>query len=101
MPGMLEEQSSPELVRILAREEGKFVNETLDGKAGVGVSHRAPPLNRNVDLSLVIFDRQIRNRVREIVGAFDGRGVVAFFVHHALKLCSREYRLTHKAGSPT
>ena len=78
------------------REGGELVDETLGRKAGMRMAHRAPPLDRNVDFSLVVLDCQIGNRIGEIVGALDGRGIVSLFLHHALELCSSKYRLTHE-----
>jgi hypothetical protein len=83
------------------REGGEFVNETLGCEGSVRVSHRSPPLNRNVHFRLVILDRQVRNGVRQIVGALDGCGIVSLLGHHALERCSRKYRLTHETRSPT
>src|SRR6185369_3938966 len=102
MPRMLHQQSTPELVRILAPEGGEFVNETLSSEASVRVSHRPPPLNRHADLGLVRFDRQVRNLIRKIVNALDRCGIVCLSLHHhGLEHCPRHDRLTYQPRSPT
>ena len=84
MPRMFAQQCSPEFTGIFFCQPGKFVNETFGSEAGVRMSYRPPPLHGNIHFRLLIFNRQVGNLVRKIVGAFDRRGVVALG-HHRLE----------------
>src|SRR5438445_723976 len=84
MPRVIAQQCSPEFTSIFFCQAGKFVNETFGSEAGVRMSYRPPPLHGNIHFRLLIFNRQVGNLVRKIVGAFDRGGVVALG-HHRLE----------------
>ena len=96
---MFAQQCSPEFTGIFFCQPGKFVNETFGSEAGVRMSYRPPPLHRNIHFRLLIFNRQVGNLIRQIVGAFDRRGVVALG-HHRLEGRPRHDGLPDQPRSP-
>src|SRR5271154_5724056 len=65
------EQSLTEVIRIFVTRVRDFVEEGFDGKAGVGMTYGAPPLDRDTNPGRMQIDLEVGDAVEQIGRTFD------------------------------
>src|ERR1700693_473466 len=97
---LMDQERAAKLVRIFAAGVRYFVEKRLDGKSGVRMADRAPPLHRDLVPGTVQINLHIGNVVDQVRRAFDRSGVNTILDSETLKHGAFEDGLTDDGVGP-